>query len=95
MKITNNGINNAMPTPIADATTPDPVTSERPASEAALKPDGYQPSSEYVRILGMVQQQPEVRLDRVQEVMERLRQGVYGSAASVEQTAEAMLHSQD
>ncbi len=53
------------------------------------------PSPELQHYAALVQQEPEVRDDRLQAVAQRLRQGYYSTPASAQQTAAAILKAVD
>ena len=94
MKITNHGISHTAVTPTQGA-SPASTDAARDVDAAAGATDGYQPSAELVRILALVQAQPDVRTDRVAQVLQKLQSDAYASAESAEQTADAMLRALD
>lgn len=53
------------------------------------------PSPEVQQYAALVQQEPEIRDDRLQAVAQRLRQGYYSTPASARQTAAAILKAVD
>jgi len=95
MKINNHGISGASMTPKQGISAPGVGTGKDSTDAIAPESNAYSPSAEWLRMLDLVRQQPEVREDRVQEVIERLRRGEYSSPESVEKTADAMLQSAD
>ena len=52
-------------------------------------------SPELLHVIGLARQQPEVRPEVVQQVRERMAQGVYATSTSAESTAQAILASKD
>lgn len=89
MKITNDGISS---TPL----TPSPAVPPAPAGAKetdAVPRDAriYTPSAEWLQLLAQLKEQPEVREDRIQDVLLRLNQGYYDLPGVDERTAEAML----
>lgn len=95
MKITSNGISSLplKPPEELSLSAPDPRESESPPPLAAT--DSFNPSPEWLRILNLVKQQPEVREDRVQQAQQRLQRGEYLSPQSAEETVEAYLRALD
>ena len=68
----------------------EPAGKEPVASPAQLS-SSHTTSADLLRIISLVQQEPEVRPATVQQVVQRLDQGWYAMPASAEQTAEAIL----
>jgi len=94
MKIDNNGVSQtsvtpAQPTPGAVPTQPASVGS------AASESDSYTPSAELARLIGLANQEPAVRDNRVRDVMQRLQSGEYLTPQSAAKTADAILNSLD
>ena len=95
MNITNDvvsqaSVNGAQSTPGAAS-----VSRDAPAAAVTPESDAYAPSTELVRLVNLVKQQPEVRADRVREVAQKWQSGAYSSSNSAEKTADAMLQCQD
>ena len=95
MKITNHGISNVAMTTQPEVTASTDAPRESAAATPTSSADAYSPSQEWVRMLDLVKQQPEVRADRVQQVMARLARGDYATAESIAKTADAILSSMD
>ena len=93
MKITNHGISQTPPTPKTEISPAVDGPRETTADSVVADSDAYSASAEFVRMLDLVKQQPEVREDRVQQVLERLQRGEYFSPQSAEETADAMIGS--
>jgi hypothetical protein len=92
MKITNNGISSTPLTP------PQPVQAgsrESTVDGVPVSGSGYTPSAEWVQLIDQLNQEPEIRMDRVQAVLDKLNEGGYLSADSAEQTADAMMNALD
>ena len=90
MKINNHNISNPSLQP------KDPVTESNPAGGSVSTKkilenlDLYIPSPEWLRIQDALNQQPQVRSDRVALAGERLKSGYYLTPDSAQKTAEAM-----
>ena len=85
--------------------TSTPLASQPPANAAAGSGEQtstaaggtsvYTPSSELTKLIALVQQQADVRPDRVQAALQRLQQGDYHIPSAAEQTALAMFTALD
>jgi hypothetical protein len=63
-----------------------------PASSAA-EADGFEPTGELARLLALVHEAPEVRVELMHAVAERLASGELNTSAAAMETAEAMFDS--
>ena len=95
MKVTNNGVSQTSLTPAQQTPGASPVQREGQIEGAAQDNDTYAPSAEWVRLVNLVKQEPEIRADRVREVAQRLQNGDYNSPESAANTADAILRSND
>ena len=90
MKINNHGISNPSiqpKDPVAENIAAGGVASTKKNMENL---DLYIPSPEWLRIQDALNQQPQVRSDRVALAGERLKSGYYLTPDSAQKTAEAM-----
>ena len=94
MKINNLGLASTPQTPQPGEASA--ITGEQ-GSQAATSPEvsAYTPSAELVKLVSLVGQQPEIRSEVVQSVLQRLQQGHYQTATAAQSTAEAMLGAVD
>jgi anti-sigma28 factor (negative regulator of flagellin synthesis) len=95
VKITNHGVsqpcvNNAQQLAGAASSAQDTQ-----AAETSAEADAFTPSAEWVRLVALAKQEPEIRADRVSAVLERLQNGDYFSDASAAATADALVNSLD
>jgi cell division protein FtsN len=95
MKITNNGVSQAAVNPAQSTPGATPISRDAAPASVTSESDAYTPSTEWLRLVDLVKQQPEVRADRVREVAQNLQSGAYSSADSAERTADAMLQGLD
>jgi hypothetical protein len=63
----------------------------RRKQRATVEVSRHTPSADLIRWLALVQQQPEIRLEVLDRVAQRLAAGLYLTHNSARQTAEAML----
>jgi hypothetical protein len=94
MQVSNLGVNSSS-VPSQSQTDATQAASGDAESNIPTAANSYRPSPEWQQLINQVRQQPDVRSERVQEVAARLQQGYYQSRASVEDTAAAILKSQD
>lgn len=91
MKITDAKVSQSS---LASAQPAAPVASsadEASSVHAGAECDAYTPSAEWSRLIGLIQNEAEVRADRVLDVSQRLQSGAYLSPDSAEKTANAIL----
>jgi hypothetical protein len=68
---------------------------EMPGVDSDGDSDGYKPSAELTRLVDLAKREPQIRADRIQQVAENLKSGVYFSDASATAAATAMLNALD
>jgi hypothetical protein len=95
MNITNTGVSPASVNPAQTTPGAAPLSRDASSEGVTAESDAYTPSTEWLRLVDLVKQQPDVRADRVFDVAQKLQSGVYSSADSAEKTADAMLQNLD
>jgi hypothetical protein len=95
MKVTSTGVSQTSLTPAQQAAGASPAARDAQPEGATQSNDGYTPSAEWLRLVDLVKQTPDVRDNRVREVAQRLQNGDYLSPEGAARTADAMLHSLD
>lgn len=95
MKVTNNGVSQTTRTSSQPAADASGVARDVQVDVPAQPKDAYTPSAEWLRLVELVKQVPEIREDRIHEVSQRLQRGDYLSPDSAAKTADAMVRALD
>jgi hypothetical protein len=86
------------PFTVSPAETPNPAeppSKNTPASNPLDASSSHTLSPELLHLIALVQNEPEVRPEAVQQAATRLSQGFYSTPASAEQTASAILNASE
>jgi len=90
MKITQFGLGQTPPPSRSQGNDALTGAGSEPSTDTSLH--GYSPSPELTQLIDLVRAQPEVREERVQAVLARLKNGHYSSPASAQAAATALLN---